>query len=63
MKDHQHTLIEQARIAWHSHQFEHDCYGLDCIEDRRLYLVYQRAITGGPAEPDQQPGHEEGPGS
>ena len=61
MTDHQHSLIEQARIAWHGHQFEHDCYGLDCTEDRKLYLAYQRAIAGDPAGPDQQPGHQEGP--
>lgn len=59
MKDHQHTRIERARIAWHEHQFEHDCYGLECTEDRRLYLTYQRAITAGTAEPGQRPGREE----
>lgn len=51
MNDHQHAAIEQARIAWHDHQFEHDCYGGDCAEDRRLYLAYQRAINGDLAEP------------
>ena len=45
MDDHQHAAIEQARIAWHDHQFEHDCYGRDCAEDRRLYGAYQRAIA------------------
>jgi hypothetical protein len=49
--DHQHAAIEQARIAWHGHQFEHDCYGGDCAEDRRLYSAYQRAINGDLAEP------------
>ena len=49
MDDHQHAAIEQARIAWHDHQFEHDCYGRDCTEDRRLYGAYQRAISGDPA--------------
>jgi hypothetical protein len=61
MEDHQHSLVEQTRIAWHTHQFEHDCYGLDCTEDRTLYLAYQRAITGDPARPDQQTGHQERP--
>jgi hypothetical protein len=51
MNGHQHALMEQARIAWHSHQFEHACYGQDCAEDRRLYRAYQRAITGDLAEP------------
>ena len=56
MDDHQHAAIEQARIAWHDHQFEHDCYGRDCAEDRKLYGAYQRAISGdlsgpGPATP------------
>ena len=51
MNDHQHAAIEQARIAWHDHQFEHDCYGGDCAEDRRLYRAYQRAINGDLAEP------------
>ena len=51
MNDHQHAAIEQARIAWHDHQFEHDCYGGDCAEDRRLYRTYQRAINGDLAEP------------
>lgn len=52
MNDHQHAAIEQARIAWHGHQFEHDCYGRNCDEDRRLYLAYQRAINGDSAEPE-----------
>ena len=51
MNDHQHAAIEQARIAWHDHQFEHGCYGGDCAEDRRLYLAYQRAINGDLAGP------------
>jgi len=51
MNDHQHAAIEQARIAWHDHQFEHECYGQDCAEDRRLYRVYLRAINGDLAEP------------
>jgi hypothetical protein len=51
MNDHQHAAIEQARIAWHDHQFEHYCYGRDCAEDRRLYRAYQRAIDGDLAEP------------
>jgi hypothetical protein len=45
MNDHQHAAIEQARIAWHDHQFEHDCYGRDCAEDRSLYRAYRRAIN------------------
>ena len=55
MDDHQHAAIEQARIAWHDHQFEHDCYGRDCAEDRTLYYAYQRAIRGDLAELDEQP--------
>ena len=55
MDDHQHAAIEQARIAWHDHQFEHDCYGGDCAEDRRLYRAYQRAINGDLAEPGPAP--------
>ena len=51
MDDHQHAAIEQARIAWHDHQFEHDCYGQDCAEDRRLYHASQHAIKGDLAEP------------
>jgi hypothetical protein len=51
MDDHQHAAIEQARIAWHDHQFEHACYGGGCAEDRRLYSAYQRAINGDLAEP------------
>lgn len=56
MNDHQRAAIEQARIAWHDHQFEHECYGEDCAEDRKLYRAYQRAINGdlagpGPATP------------
>jgi hypothetical protein len=46
MNDHQHAAIEQARIAWHDHQFEHNCYGRDCAEDRSLYRAYRRAING-----------------
>ena len=61
MDDHQHTAIEQTRIAWHSHQFEHDCYGEDCTEDRRLYDTYQRAIRGDLAEPGPRPGLPERP--
>jgi hypothetical protein len=51
MNDHQHAAIERARIAWHDHQFEHDCYGQDCAEDRRLYRAYEHAIKGDPGEP------------
>jgi len=51
VNDHQHAAIERARIAWHDHQFEHECYGQDCAEDRMLYRVYQRAIHGDLAEP------------
>jgi hypothetical protein len=54
MNGHQHAAIEQARIAWHYHQFDHDCYGRDCAEDRRLYCAYQRAISGDLAEPSPQ---------
>jgi hypothetical protein len=46
MNDHQRAAIERARIAWHYHQFEHECYGHECAEDRRLYRAYQRAISG-----------------
>jgi hypothetical protein len=55
MDDHQHAAIQEARIAWHEHQFEHDCYGRDCTEDRRLYRAYQRAINGDLAEPVAAP--------
>ena len=55
MDDQQRSAIEHARIAWHDHQFEHDCYGRDCTEDLRLYYAYQRAISGDLAEPGGQP--------
>jgi hypothetical protein len=61
MDDQQRSAIEQARIAWHGHQFEHDCYGLDCAEDRTLYAAYQRAISGNQAEPAGQPQAPGGP--
>ena len=50
MNGRQPSAIERAPIAWHCHQFEHDCYGHDCAEDRRLYRAYQRAISGDLAE-------------
>jgi hypothetical protein len=46
MNGHQRAAIEQARIAWHYHQFEHGCYGQDCAQDGGLYRAYQRAISG-----------------
>jgi hypothetical protein len=46
MNGQQHAAIEQARITWHYHQFEHGCYGRDCAQDRRQYRAYQRAISG-----------------
>jgi hypothetical protein len=55
MDDHQRSAIERARIAWHEHQFEHDCYGRDCTEDLALYSVYQRAMGGDLAEPGRPP--------
>jgi len=58
MDDHQRFAIERARIAWHGHQFEHDCYGRDCTEDRALYDAYQRAMSGdlaGPSRPSGVP--------
>lgn len=54
MDEHQRSAIERARIAWHGHQFEHDCYGQDCAEDRALYHAYEQAIKGGLAEPGEQ---------
>ena len=56
MNDHQHAAIEQARIAWHGHQFEHDCYGRDCAEDGRLYRAYRCAISGDLPGPGRRPG-------
>jgi hypothetical protein len=56
MNSHQQAAIEQARIAWHSHQFEHNCYGRDCTEDHKLYRTYQCAISGELAEPSPQTG-------
>jgi len=56
MNSHQHAAIERARIAWHSHQFEHACYGQDCTDDRRLYRVYECAMSGELAEPSPQAG-------
>jgi hypothetical protein len=55
MNGHQHAAIEQARIAWHYHQFEHGCYGRDCAEDRRQYRAYQRAISGDLADDPPRP--------
>lgn len=55
MDDHQRYAIERARIAWHDHQFEHDCYGRDCTEDLALYDAYQRAMSGDLAEPGRPP--------
>jgi hypothetical protein len=49
MNGHQRAAIEQARIAWHYHQFELGCYGQDCAQDGGLYRTYQRAISGEPA--------------
>jgi len=54
MDEHQRSAIERARIAWHEHQFEHDCYGQDCAEDRALYYTYEQAIKGGPVEPGER---------
>jgi hypothetical protein len=56
MNSHQHAAIEQTRIAWHSHRFEHNCYGRDCTEDRKLYRAYQCAISGELAGPSPQTG-------
>jgi hypothetical protein len=55
MNSRQHAAIERARIAWHYHQFEHDCYGRDCAEDRRLYRAYQCVISGDLAKPSPPP--------
>ena len=63
MNDHQHAAIEQARIAWHDHQFEHDCYGRDCAEDRSLYRAYGRAINGDLPDRDRPPGRRPPAGS
>jgi hypothetical protein len=60
MNSHQQAAIEQARIAWHSHQFGHNCYGRDCTEDHKLYRAYQCAISGELAEPSRKPGARRG---
>ena len=31
MNEHRHAEIEQARIRWHDHQFEHDCYARTAV--------------------------------
>ncbi len=36
---------ERERIAFHSHQFEHGCYGDHCPESDRLYAAWQAAIA------------------
>jgi len=51
MNSHQQAAIEQARIVWHYHQFEHGCYGQDCAEDRRLFRAYRYAISGDHGKP------------
>jgi hypothetical protein len=61
VNSHQQAAIERARIAWHSHQFEHSCYGRDCSEDRKLYRAYQCAIGGELAEPSPQAGRSRRP--
>jgi hypothetical protein len=35
---------EWERIGFHSHQYEHDCYGRHCPEADRLYAAWQAAL-------------------
>lgn len=39
---------ERERIAFHYHQFEHECYGQNCPESGRLYAAWQSALRAGP---------------
>ncbi len=36
---------EQERIAFHFHQFEHECHGEHCPEADRLYAAWQAALA------------------
>jgi hypothetical protein len=36
---------EHERVAFHSHQFEHECYGHHCAESDRLYAEWQSALA------------------
>jgi hypothetical protein len=36
---------EHERIAFHFHQFEHECYGEHCAEAARLYAEWQSALA------------------
>lgn len=35
---------EQERMAFHFHEFEHDCYRRHCPESDRLYAQWQIAL-------------------
>jgi hypothetical protein len=39
---------EWERIAFHFHQFDHECYGQLCPESDRLYVAWQAALTKTP---------------
>lgn len=36
---------ERERIAFHFHQFDHECYGQHCPESDRLYAAWQAALA------------------
>jgi hypothetical protein len=36
---------ERERIAFHFHQFDHECFGHHCPEADRLYAVWQAALA------------------
>ena len=36
---------ERERIAFHFHQFEHECHGEHCPEADRLYAAWQAALA------------------
>jgi hypothetical protein len=36
---------ERERIAFHAHEFEHGCYGKQCVEAHRLYAAWQAALA------------------
>ncbi len=36
---------ERERIAFHFHQFDHECYGQHCPESDLLYAAWQAALS------------------
>jgi len=53
---------ERERMAFHVHEFEHGCYGKQCLEAYRLYAAWQAALAKSREGRADTPNNQDRPG-